>query len=85
MAVKAPPKLPELPVHKIDPLENWGALTSEIHKKGEAELWELLEREKLGLCRHSFVTRLYGRANKLRTKRESGELSRLILLKEATK
>lgn len=84
MAAKAP-KLPELPVAKVDPLDTWAALTSEIDKIPEADLWILLEKEKKGACRHSFLTRIYGRANKLRCRREAGELQRLIMIKEANK
>lgn len=82
MAARAP-KIPELPVATIDPLESWLGLQHELPKLSEEKLWELLEREKRGQCRHSFVQRLFGRANKLRAQREAGDLNRLVMIKAA--
>lgn len=59
---------------KTDPLQNWPSLIKVLSSKTEAECWALLEREKAGLRREMFLTRIFTRASRLRTRRELKEL-----------
>lgn len=60
---------------KEDLLVDWGTLNKHIQTLTEKECAALLEREKNGDNRLSFVLRIYGRLNKLRNKRERKELA----------
>lgn len=55
-------------------LSTWRVLNLEIGKVTEKECWELLEHEKNNGRRVQVMLRLFGHANKLRTKRERGQL-----------
>lgn len=55
-------------------LDNWQTLQKHLHGLTEEECWKLLAEEKKGLRRTQFLLRLYGRANKLRGKRERVDL-----------
>lgn len=55
-------------------LENWATLNARIHECSEEECADLLARERLGKRRATFLLRLYGRFNTLRTTRERQEL-----------
>lgn len=57
-----------------DLLQAWGTLNKEMQKITEEGCAELLKREKKGRRRLSFLLRIYGRFNKLRTQRERNEL-----------
>lgn len=68
-----------MPIRETDrhPLETWGALNDAMYKDSlsEKECWDLLAEEKKGQARATFMLRLYGRANTLRTARERLELT----------
>lgn len=55
-------------------LRNWQSLSELISTLTEEECWDLLKEERAGLRRIQFMLRLYGRANKLRGKRERSEI-----------
>lgn len=57
-------------------LRSWSALNEGLHKLTEQECATLLKAEKLGPRRLSFLIRIYGRFNRLRTTRERNELTR---------
>lgn len=59
---------------KVILLESWAALNKGISKLNEQEAKALLDAERKGQQRHSFLLRIYGRYNTLRTKRERKEL-----------
>lgn len=54
----------------------WKTLNSALMDMNEQECWDLIEEEKKGQCRINFMLRVYGRAQKLRSQREQGELLR---------
>lgn len=55
-------------------LANWADLNAHLGTCDEAQCWALLAAEKQGKARIQFLLRIYGRANKLRTKRERQDL-----------
>lgn len=57
-----------------EPLRTWAGLNEHINTLDEAECWALLAAEKKGKRRVSFMLRIYGRANRLRTESERKEL-----------
>lgn len=57
-----------------DPLLSWALLNQKLVTATEKECKELLQREKKGERRISFLLRIYGRWNKLRTTRERNEI-----------
>ena len=58
----------------IDILRNWQSLQQALPELTEEDCWKLLEIERAGYRRTQFLLRLYGRANKLRGKRERVKL-----------
>ena len=61
-----------------DLLKDWNVLNKYVQELTEDELKILLDKEKKGLRRVSFMIRIYGRYNKLRTQRERENLFRGI-------
>lgn len=57
-------------------LGNWNTLNARLMELGEDEVGSLLEAEKAGQNRISFVLRLHSRLTKLRRERERRELAR---------
>lgn len=57
-----------------DVLKNWEAVNIFMLSATEKEAAQLLEAEKVGAARLSVLMRIYGRFNKLRTRRERSEL-----------
>lgn len=57
-----------------DALENWVSLNNVIMDMTEEQLEQLKEQEKAGQNRLSFLSRIQGRINKLRSRRESAEI-----------
>lgn len=55
-------------------LQNWQSLQEALPHLTEKQCWDLLETERAGHRRVQFLLRLYGRANKLRGKRERRNL-----------
>ena len=55
-------------------LRSWQTLQAFLPSLSEKQCWELLEAERTGQRRFQFMLRLYGRANKLRGKREREDL-----------
>ena len=51
-------------------LKNWASLNAALPNLSETQCWDLLDKEKSGAKRIQFLLRLYGRANKLRGRRE---------------
>lgn len=58
-----------------DLLQDWGTLNRNIQQLSEEDCMQLLKKEKAGQQRLSFLLRIYGRLNKLRTQRERNELA----------
>jgi hypothetical protein len=56
-------------------LKSWEALNTGLKDLKEDEVRELLAIEKAGRARHSFLIRIYGRLNTLRTERERKQLT----------
>ena len=59
---------------KFKLLESWVELNKHINKLKEQDILDLIEAEKVGSSRSGFLTRLHGRYNKLRVRRERGEI-----------
>ena len=55
-------------------MDSWDELNRRLKKMTEAECAALLEAEEAGRARTSFLIRIYGRFNTLRTQRERREL-----------
>lgn len=55
-------------------LKNWTTLSNVIMDLTENELERLKQAEKKGQNRLSFLSRIQGRINKLRSRRESAEV-----------
>lgn len=58
-------------------LQNWKELLANINDLCEESCKKLLEQEKKGRKRLSFMLRIYGRMNAQRTKRERNELRKI--------
>ena len=62
-------------LHAIDGvLATWDGLNAEIMRFGEADCVQLIDAEKVGRNRKSFILRLHSRLNKVRAARERVEL-----------
>lgn len=59
---------------KVILLDNWIGLNKGLKQLNEEEAKELLEVERKGQKRQSYLLRIYGRYNTLRTKRERKQL-----------
>lgn len=55
-------------------LASWRALRIAMEKATEAELKQLLDREKGTTCRPNFLMKVYGRYSVLRAERERREI-----------
>lgn len=66
--------VPDSKVNAEDVLQNWASLNNAMPALSEDQCWVLLEAERAGHRRTQFLLRLYGRANKLRGKRERLDL-----------
>lgn len=55
-------------------LSSWRSLRVAMEKATEAELKQLLDREKGNLCRPNFLMKVYGRYTVLRAERERREI-----------
>lgn len=58
----------------MEELDNWRSLNEALNKCSEKEAWEMLESERKGEARPTFLMRIYGRAAKLRADRERRDL-----------
>jgi len=61
-------------------LKDWRSMTSQLHTLREDQVLSLLEIEKQGAQRVSFLERLHQRYNALRVKRERKEMIHDLLL-----
>lgn len=57
-------------------LKDWATLNSHIMELSEKKLMELLDKEKAGENRVSFLIRIQGRINKLAARRETASLAK---------
>ena len=63
---------------RLDLLDNWMGLNTEVKDMSEAECNALIEHERAARCRPNVILRLHGRMNKLRGMREKSEFMRPI-------
>jgi hypothetical protein len=61
-------------------LSNWKLLNERIAVLSEEECGVLLDAEKKGQKRYTFLRRIYGRYNTLRASREHRELAQLAVV-----
>jgi len=59
---------------KLKPLRNWATLNRDLMKMNEPAVARLLDEERKGLKRLTFLFRIHARLNKLRRERERNQM-----------